>query len=226
MGAHDPEPHTSQGQPPRVWDASLATIGAALLFVPLPATISPGASWLPISVVACLLLPLTVAQEAQRRPGGWEPQPRLLRTLSLALLATLGLAEVVALAALLHQLPTISQGGLLFRSAALIWAVNVLVFALSYWELDGGGPNQRGHSTYKPSAFLFPQQTQEDLNADWAPWFLDYLFLAFNTATAFSPTDTMILSRPAKALMMVQSLIALLTIGLVVARGVNIIGGS
>lgn len=226
MSAHDPARSASRGHPPQVWDASLATLVAALLFIPLPATISPGARWLPFAVVAALLLPLTVAQEAHRRPGGWEPTPRLLRTLALALLATLALAEMLALAALLRQLPTISQGGLLFRSAALIWAVNVLVFALCYWELDGGGPAQRGHATYKPSAFLFPQQTQEHLNADWAPWFLDYLFLAFNTATAFSPTDTMILSRPAKALMMVQSLIALLTVGLVVARGVNIIGGK
>jgi hypothetical protein len=224
MGAKDPASPAAQRQPRRVWDASLAALAAALLFIPLPLEISPGGRWLPTAIVACLLVPLTLAQEAYRRPGGWEPSPRLLRTLSLAVLATLALAEVLALASLIRHLSTIKQGGQLLLDAALIWTVNVLVFALSYWELDGGGPTQRGHGTFKPHAFLFPQQTQEGLNAGWTPWFLDYLFQAFNTTTAFSPTDTMTLSRSAKALMMVQSIISLLTAVLVVARGVNIIG--
>jgi uncharacterized membrane protein len=199
---------------------------AAILFIPLPSAISTGPSWLPAVVVAILLIPLTLGQEARRRAGGWEPTPKQLRLLALCMLAVLALAEALSLAALLQQLPKISQGGLLFRTAALIWSINVFVFALCYWELDGGGPERRPNTDCPPGDFLFPQQTQEFLNQGWAPQYIDYLFLAFNTATAFSPTDTMILSRPAKAVMMIQASISLLTIGLVVARGVNIIGGK
>jgi len=211
--------------PPDRWQATLAEVAAALLFIPLPEQISPGPGWLPTVVVVLLLIPLTMVQEAIRRPGGWEPSPRLVRTLALLLLALIALAEAAALAMLLQQLPTIGKGKLLFEAGAIIWAINVLVFALLYWEIDGGGPGRRSLDTFEPDDFLFPQQTQEKLNRGWSPQFLDYLFLAFNTATAFSATDTMILSRQAKLCIMVQSLISLLTIALVVGRGVNIIGG-
>ena len=210
----------------RRWDVAAAELAAGLLFIPLPKDISPGPGWLPAVLIALLLVPATLVQEAYHRPGGWTPPQRMVRLLGLSLLGILAVAEALALALLLHNLPRISVGQDLFRSAALLWAINVLVFALCYWELDGGGPTRRGYPTCRPGDFLFPQQTDPQLNAGWAPEFLDYLFLAFNTATAFSPTDTMILSRPAKALMMVQAGIALLTIALVAARGVNIIGSK
>ena len=159
-----------------------------------------------------------------RRPGGWQLAPELVRGLALTLLGLLTLAEALALAALLRNLPHINVGMQLSRTGGLIWAINVRVFARSYWELDGGGPGHRSESTDEPSDFLFPQQISQRLNKGWSPEFLDYLFLAFNTATAFSPADIMVLSRPAKALMMVRSSISLLTIGLVMARGVNFIG--
>lgn len=202
----------------------MASLLAAGLFIPMPEEISPGPGGLPAALVVVLLLPLTVVQQAMRRPGGWEPSPGLVRGLALALLGLLALAETLALVALLRELPTAKIGKQLFAPAALIWAINVLVFALGYWELDGGGPGRRSEITEEPGDFLFPQQTNERLNKGWSPEFVDYLFLAFNTATAFSPTDTMVLSRPAKALMMAQASISLLTIGLVVARGVNIVG--
>ncbi|MGH7705036.1 MAG: DUF1345 domain-containing protein [Candidatus Dormibacteria bacterium] len=206
------------------WEASIASLAAAVLFIPLPSLIRPGPAWLPTVVVGVMLIPLTFLQAAMHRSGGWDPPPRLVRMLALAVLGLIALGEALALARLLQQLPQISQGTLLFRSAVLIWAINILVFALSYWELDGGGPARRTATTCPPGDFLFPQQMNDKLNEGWSPRFLDYLFLAFNTATAFSPTDTMILSRPAKALMMIQAGISLLTVGLVVARGVNIIG--
>ena len=188
----------------------------------MPEKISPGPGWLPVVLVVVLLVPLTVVQQAIRRPGTWEPSPGLVR--GLALLGLLAVAETLALVALLRELPKAKVGKELFAPAALIWVINVLVFALGYWELDGGGPGRRPAVTDEPGDFLFPQQTNERLNKGWAPEFVDYLFLAFNTATAFSPTDTMVLSRPAKSLMMAQASISLLTIGLVVARGVNIVG--
>ena len=211
--------------PTHRWQATIAEVAAALLFIPLPEQISPGPGWLPTVLVVVLLIPLTMVQEAIRRPGGWEPSPRLVRSLALLLLGLLALAEAAALGMLLEQLPTIGKGKLLFEAGAIIWAINVLVFALAYWEMDGGGPGRRATDTFEPDDFLFPQQIRENLNTGWSPQFLDYLFLAFNTSTAFSATDTMILSRQAKLCIMVQSLISLLTVALVVGRGVNIIGG-
>jgi uncharacterized membrane protein len=221
--AQPTSPQRSSHEPFRHWETGAAALTAAILFIPLPDLVTPGPGWLPAAVVAALLVPLLGMQEAMRRPGGWQPSPRVVRTLALVLLGLLALAEALVLALLLAQLPKVSEGKLLFRSAALIWAINLLVFALAYWELDGGGPAKRASGPYQAIDFLFPQLTNPRLAVGWMPEFLDYLFLAFNTGTAFSPTDTMVLSRPAKGLMMAQASISLLTIGLVVARGVNII---
>lgn len=224
--AHDAR--HSPGTPAKAsrWEAGLAALAAGALFIPLPETLSPGPGWLPVVLVAVLLLPLTLAQRALHLPGGIEPPAGLVRILALAMLALLVVAESAALALLLSRLPSIAQGTLLFRGAALIWGINVLVFALCYWELDGGGPDRRPRKACPAGDVLFPQQMNDTLDKDWAPTFVDYLFLAFNTSTAFSPTDTMFLSRPAKGVMMAQAAISLLTIGLVAARGVNIIGGK
>ncbi len=205
------------------WEASLGALTAAVLFRPLPPQFTLWPDWAPTAVVIVFLLPLTILQEAMRRPGGWSPSPRLVRLLALGLLAVLTLFEAIALALLLINLPGQHEGKLLFRAAAPLWGVNLLVFALWYWELDGGGPARRPPADCPPTDFVFPQQTDPRLAAGWSPQFLDYVFLAFNTGTAFSPTDTMVLTRPAKATMMAQATISLLTIGLVVARGVNII---
>ncbi|MBV8859881.1 MAG: hypothetical protein JOZ02_23320, partial [Acidobacteria bacterium] len=117
----------------------------------------------------------------------------------------------------------------LLLSAGLLWASNVLVFALWYWRLDAGGPHGRDARPGHPDgAFLFPQMTmppQPDADCDdcWSPEFVDYLFLAFNTSTAFSPTDAPVLKRWAKALMMLQSLISLTVLALLAARAINIL---
>jgi len=118
----------------------------------------------------------------------------------------------------------------LLLSAVALWFTNILVFALWYWRLDAGGPHGRDSRAGHPDgAFLFPQMTmQPGSQADteepeWSPNFLDYLFLAFNTSTAFSPTDAPVLERWGKALMMLQSLISLTVIALLAARAVNIL---
>jgi len=109
----------------------------------------------------------------------------------------------------------------LLISALILWMANVLVFALWYWRLDAGGPTQRdarpGHTE---GAFLFPQMALK--NPAWSPRFVDYLFLSFNTSTALSPTDSPILSRWAKVLVMIQAAIAMTTVVLLAARAVNI----
>jgi hypothetical protein len=112
----------------------------------------------------------------------------------------------------------------LLIAAASLWISNILVFSLWYWHLDAGGPNHRETRQGHPDgAFLFPQMTLSDDKemADWSPGFIDYLFLSFNTSTAFSPTDCPVLDGWAKALMMLQSLISLAVVALLVARAIN-----
>jgi uncharacterized membrane protein len=135
---------------------------------------------------------------------------------TLALIGSLGL--------LIQGLPHHKESpASLLRSAALLWITNVLVFALWYWKLDAGGPLGRERPDAR-SSFLFPQMMRNsEEDRYWSPMFFDYLYLAFNTSTAFSPTDTAVLSRWAKVLMMLQSLISLAIIALLAARAVNIL---
>ncbi|HXV99195.1 MAG TPA: hypothetical protein VEC93_12300, partial [Anaerolineae bacterium] len=141
-------------------------------------------------------------------------------------------AMIGSLALLIRALPDLKEtSGELLQSAASLWITNILVFALWYWRLDAGGPNRRDQRfEHTEGAFLFPQMTmskQAKIAAgqqNWSPNFVDYLFLAFNTSTAFSPTDVPVLSRWAKLLMMVQAMISLAILVLLAARAVNILG--
>ncbi|WP_083505172.1 hypothetical protein, partial [Legionella santicrucis] len=123
----------------------------------------------------------------------------------------------------------------LLLSSVILWTTNILVFALWYWSLDAGGPVQRElKESAGPTAFLFPQvqlsltQTIGISNSlkNWTPNFVDYLFLAFNTTTAFSPTDTPVLTRWAKCMTMLQALISLTIILMLAARAVNILNSG
>lgn len=114
----------------------------------------------------------------------------------------------------------------LLQGALILWSMNILVFASWYWLLDAGGPHRRARrQAYCGGAFLFPQVTlPPDLRPEiWQPRFVDYLFLAFNTSTAFSPTDVPVLSVWAKVLMMIQASISLTTLAAVAARAINIL---
>jgi hypothetical protein len=118
----------------------------------------------------------------------------------------------------------------LLISAGALWICNMLVFACWYWGLDAGGPHRRDlQNFHTDGAFLFPQmlldpQLRREMGEEhWRPGFVDYLFLAYNTSTAFSPTDVPVLSRWAKVLMMVQATISLATVALLAARAVNIL---
>lgn len=115
----------------------------------------------------------------------------------------------------------------LLGDAALIWAMNVITFAVWYWEIDGDGPASRRRDRHASEDFLFPQIARDrDEARDWSPGFVDYLFLAFNTSTAFSPTDTAILSRRAKVTTMAQSLISLAVVAVLIGRAVNTLAAS
>jgi hypothetical protein len=174
-------------------------------------------------VVVLLVTPGTFL----RRHGRYLPA----QIFGYAALGTVTLAMVVSLALLVMRLPLHRETpAQLLRAAAALWGSNVLVFASWYWRLDAGGPHQRDlRESHTDGAFLFPQMTlshalRKEMGEDqWSPNFVDYLFLAFNTSTAFSPTDVPVLSRWAKALMMVQASIALATLAVLAARAVNIL---
>jgi hypothetical protein len=149
----------------------------------------------------------------------------LLRLLGLFLVIAASLATAWSAGRLVYQLAT-GHGGTaipLLINGGAIWLTNIIVFALWYWEFDRGGPAARAHARLRHPDFLFSQMTVPELvSRDWEPAFVDYLYLSFTNATAFSPTDTMPLTRWAKLVMMFQSGISLVTVALVVARAVNI----
>jgi len=221
--------HASWGMPahkePR-WPASLAVLMALALYWFLPEKLTLGPNWLVPVFELALLIPLSVVSPMRRKD-----EPRWQRYAAVALIALVNVANLVSLALLVHDLLQGKANGkqivgapLLF-SSILIWLTNVIVFGLWYWELDRGGPDERSHPAHRAPDFLFPQMTTPHCTHErWAPTFLDYAYVSFTNATAFSPTDTMPLTPVAKALMLVQSVASLLTIALVAARAVNILG--
>lgn len=201
------------------WPATIALVVLAGAFALLPEELSPGPSWL---VSACIL----VVSVAVRFTHG-----RLTPTQTHLIFLAISGSICAAVTASAFALITVSLTGsrltpiTMLRDASLVWGLNIFAFALMYWTLDAGGPAKRRMDHHVSNDFLFPQMTLDDARRDgWYPDFLDYLFLAFNTGTAFSPTDTLVLSRPAKVLMMLQSLISLAVIAVLVARGINTLG--
>jgi len=200
------------------WPAFVAMLAAGCLYLALPEPLSLGPSWGLLAIMCVLLVPLLISV----RKGHFN----VTRILTLAANGVITLAMIVSLGILIYGIPRHTETPqALLRSATALWFTNVLVFALWYWKLDAGGPLGRDVARGDlDSSFLFPQMmNQQDADEHWSPNFLDYLFLAFNTSTAFSPTDTAVLSRWAKAGMMVQSLISLTIVALLAARAVNIL---
>lgn len=184
----------------------------------------PGPRYLLPTVEAVLLVGLVAAD-----PNRLTAESRDLRLLSIGLIAVVALANAFALVRLVDQLVGgAGSGRELLSAAAGVWITNVVVFGLAFWELDRGGPLGRAGAVPAPEHLdlWFPQDgdARDATTHGWQPVFLDYLFVSLTASTAFSPTDTMPLTTRAKALMGGQSLISLLTVGLVAARAVNILG--
>jgi hypothetical protein len=218
---HCGRPAVAAGQPR--WPAVVASIAVGLLFNALPQTLTVGPRWRPLALVSTLMSGAQLMGRARERG--------LNSVLALTGLGVITAGLVCSLGVLVVRLPTHNEPpSELLRAAAALWVGNVLIFASWYWRLDGGGPYERDRrGVHTDGAFLFPQM-QMDQSArvqmgedKWSPGFVDYLFLAFNTSTAFSPSDVPVLSRWAKAMMMIQSTISLTTIALLAARAVNIL---
>ena len=200
------------------WPALVAMLAAAGVYVALPEPLSLGPSWLLLAIIGFLLVPILIS--AYRR------QERTTRILTLLANGLITVAMITSLILLIQGIPHhLETPQALLRSAVSLWVTNILIFALWYWKLDAGGPLLRElPNGMSKSSFLFPQMiVRGNRDSSWVPNFVDYLFLAFNTSTAFSPTDTAVMSRWAKLGTMIQSLISLTIIALLAARAVNIL---
>lgn len=204
------------------WPAQLAVLGALALNLTLPDKLTLGPAWLLPAVEGVLLAALVLSTP-------WGDPPRHSAARRRLALGLTGLVSAVNLASLILLSHYLLQGGkegghALILAGVVLWLTNVLIFSVWFWELDRGGPVTRALQPQATPDFLFVQMTESHVAPEgWRPGFLDYLYTAYTNATAFSPTDTMPLTGMAKALMTVQSLAALITVGLVVARAVNIL---
>ena len=200
-----------------LWPGQLAILVALGLFLILPPKLTFGPNWpMPIAeaaIVAALFI-------AGRRGG----DPRRRREIAIAIVLFATLANLTALGLLVHYLVTGGHepGTDLLGGGVLIWTTNLLLFAVVFWELDRGGPRPAAADGVPVAPdFLFPDQPARP---DWQPRFLDYLYVSLTNQAAFSPTDTMPLTARAKILMATQSVAALVTVGVIVARAVNVLG--
>jgi len=207
-----------------IWPPFVAMLAVGGLYAALPPSLQGGAPrWLLVVIVAALLSSIFVSHRSGNH--------YVAQVLGYVLNSIVTAAMIISLVLLLSQVTehTVTPPQLL-RSAAALWVSNFLIFASWYWRLDAGGPHQRARTPgHTDGAFLFPQMTmppEAKIAAgehNWEPNFVDYLFLAFNTSTAFSPTDVPVLSRWAKLLMMIQAMISLLVLALLAGRAVNIL---
>ena len=220
------------------WLARGAVIVIVGLQVAIVNDLSVGSRWLGPIVELSLLLPLSIGTVLTHRSAmraesdeEWDhvgSRRRWVRRLAIALTA---LSTILNFAALFLLTKAIFEGHAengrtLLLDAINIWVTNVVVFALWFWTLDRGGPSSRGLVAPHLCDFVFTQQSlgQDKGFENWSPGFVDYVFLAYTNATAFSPADAFPLTHRAKLLMMVESFISLITIALVASRAVGILG--
>lgn len=211
----------------------VVVVGLQLLIIN---NLTIGPRWLAPALELALVAPLSIATawtQGQARDATTERhwraialQRRAIRSSAILLTALITLMNFGSLLLLVQALlggKAGPSGQTLLLDALNIWATNVIAFALWFWSIDRGGPAARGLIAREIDDFVFPQMTMDGSKTVWSPGFVDYLYVSFTNATAFSPTDTMPLTPRAKILMMVESAISLLTIALVAARAVNIL---
>jgi hypothetical protein len=217
-------PDGAAGRGENWWPVALAIVVAAVLHVVLPAKYRVDPAWVVPAVLLALLAALIIGD-----PGRIDRQKTWLRIITGAVIAFI---TVTNLFAAVHLIGDILTNNKLFASNAtgllatggVIWATNVIAFGLWYWDLDRGGAAARAHQPYANPAFVFPEMLHTGyVPAAWVPEFVDYLSLAFWTATAFSPTDISAIKRWAKLLMMIEAVVSLGIGALVIARAINIL---
>jgi hypothetical protein len=203
--------------------ALLAVLAICAIYLALPRDLVIGPIWLLPTVIVVLLVPTVVSHRVGRHS--------LNRVLGIVINGITTLALIGSVILLVRALPTHRESpSQLLRSGSLLWLTNVIVFALWYWRLDGGGPVLRHkQNKFGSTSFLFPQmqiphdeRTQFECSR-WRPRFIDYLFVAFTQSSTFGPTDAPLLARWAKLLTMCQIFISLSIVVLLISRAVGIL---
>jgi len=218
MNEHD---HVDKPEPR--WQALLAFLAVGAIYLALPRSLIVGPIWLLPTLIVVLLVPTVVSHRTGRRS--------LNRVLGILINGITTLALIGSVILLVRALPSHTESPLqLLLSGALLWLTNVIVFALWYWRLDGGGPTIRQElKKFGSTSFLFPQmQVPHDERAQfectrWRPRFIDYLFVAFTQSSTFGPTDAPLLVRWAKILAMIQISISLSIVILLISRAVGVL---
>jgi uncharacterized membrane protein len=205
------------------WPINFSVIVAIVLQLLLaPKFIAPFPRYLMPVLEGALLVGLTIADPVRVERGG-----TAIRVATIFQIVLITVANAASAVLLIRAILEGRAGDLatpLFGSGASIWVTNVIAFGLWYWEFDRGGPVERAQGTKRHPDLMFPQMASPELAPpDWEPQFVDYLYLSFTNATAFSPTDVMPLARWAKLTMAVQSAVSLAVAALVVARAVNLL---
>jgi hypothetical protein len=216
------EHHRIDKPEPR-WQALLAFVAVAAIYLALPQHLIIGPIWLLPTLIVVLLVPTVMSHRAGKRG--------LNRVLGIVINGITTLALIGSVFLLVRALPSHRESPLeLLRSGGLLWLTNVIVFALWYWRLDGGGPTRRQQRReFGSRSFLFPQMQIEKSEqarfecAGWRPLFIDYLFVAFTQSSTFGPTDAPLLARWAKALAMIQIAISLSIVILLISRAVGVL---
>ena len=217
------DPHNQIDKPEPRWQALLAVLAVGAIYLALPRDLIVGPTWLLPTLIIVLLVPTVVSHRAGKRS--------LNRALGIIINAIITMAVIGSVGLLVRALPSHREAPLvLLRSGGLLWLTNVIVFALWYWRLDGGGPTMRhDQKKFGSKSFLFPQmQIPHDERAQfacahWRPRFIDYLFVAFTQSSTFGPTDAPLLARWAKVLAMIQVFISLSIIILLISRAVGVL---
>ena len=217
----DQHPHIDKPEPR--WQVLLAVLAVGAIYLALPRNLIVGPIWLLPTLIVVLLIPTVVSHRTGKRS--------LNRALGILINGITTLALIGSVALLVRALPSHKEDPLvLLRSGGLLWLTNVLVFALWYWRLDGGGPTLRHEDKkFGSTSFLFPQmQIPHDERAQfactgWRPRFVDYLFVSFTQSSTFGPTDAPLLARWAKILAMIQVFISLSIVILLISRAVGVL---
>ena len=201
---------------------AIAVLLTGVLHAFLPEQVVIGPQFLYLGCVGVLLLAMVVGD-----PGRIDRDSPLLRWLTGVLIAFMTIANIVAgvriVVGILSESSFWNSASELLLAGGVVWATNVIAFALWYWDLDRGGAAARARGTTASPAFVFPEMQHADhVREGWYPTFLDYLAFSFNTATAFSPTDVSALKTWAKLLMVIEAMLSLGLGALVIARAVNV----
>lgn len=205
------------------WPVRGAVVAATALQVALPNRYEIPPPWLLPTLGGLLGVGLSVAHP--KRITRHTPQLRLISILLIAVITLANAGSAGRLITALLRGTAHEDASTLLLTGGAIWLTNVIVFGMWYWNLDRGGPAARAKALKSYPDFLFPQMTIPELSPpEWQPEFLDYMYISFTNAAAFSPTDVLPLARWAKMTMMVQSIVSLGTVALVIARAVNILG--